>query len=52
MSTPGSYEEYLGKVNAPDFPPDMDWINVESPVMHQRSGGENRDPGLLDILLN
>jgi len=31
MSTPG-YQEYLGRVNAPDFPADMDWINVESPV--------------------
>lgn len=32
MSTSGSYEEFLGKVNAPDFPPDMDWINVEAPI--------------------
>ena len=30
MSTPGSYEEYLGKVNAPEFPSNMDWLNVES----------------------
>ena len=23
---------YAGKVNAPDFPPGMDWLNTEEPL--------------------
>lgn len=25
-------ESYEGKVRAPDFPPNMDWLNVERPI--------------------
>ena len=24
--------KYAGKVNAPEFPPGLDWLNVESPL--------------------
>ena len=27
-----SPRRYRGKVNAPDFPPGLDWLNAESPV--------------------
>jgi hypothetical protein len=25
-------EPYRGKVNAPEFPPNLDWINIERPL--------------------
>ena len=25
-------ESYAGKVNAPDFPPGLDWLNVDRPL--------------------
>ena len=27
-----STRRYRGKVNAPDFPPGLDWLNTESPI--------------------
>ena len=27
-----SPESYAGTVNAPDFPPDLDWINADRPL--------------------
>jgi hypothetical protein len=24
--------QYAGTVNAPDFPPDLDWLNVDRPL--------------------
>ena len=32
-------QQYRGKVNAPEFPQNLDWINVETPLMmHQLRG--------------
>ncbi len=36
MSTP---QPYLDRVNAPDFPPNLDWINTDRPISIKELAG-------------
>ena len=42
----------VGRVRAPDFPKDIDWLNVERPAEHGGPEREDSHPGLLDVLLS
>ena len=44
--------KYAGKVNAPEFPSGLDWLNVESPLTMADPARQVGRPGLLDLLLN
>ena len=47
-----SSRKFAGSVNAPDFPPTLDWLNTDRPLQLADFNGKIPHPRLLDVLLN